>query len=239
MCRTLTGNERRMTRGLREWNKQVCRQRDLSSCCSSLPTHTQTKERCTCTRRREVLKGTSSVLAVWISSSLSKINEKKALAIPLAPLGKTKKYGDKATGKSIEEVKSILKDSLEVGQYFVNSAGLPREVFKDDCRFKDPTNDVKGLSRYLKALDLLFDKDQSEVQLLSIEVISANQIQAKYTLGGTLKFIWKPCVQTYSGVVTYTLSDDDGLIETQEQTWSITAQEALRETFSPCRDTTT
>ena len=40
---------------------------------------------------------------------------------------------------------------------------LLRQVFKDDCRFVDPTNDVSSLSRYKKALCILFDPAESKV----------------------------------------------------------------------------
>jgi len=86
----------------------------------------------------------------------------------------------------------------------------------------------------LKALDLLFEKSESEVKLNSIEVTGPNQITASYVLGGNLKFAWKPCVRPYEGVVTYTLGED-GLVQKQEQEWSISAFEALQETFTPCK----
>jgi hypothetical protein len=138
------------------------------------------------------------------------------------------------TGLSTEEVKAILQKALEDGQYFVNSSGLPREIFDNNCRFKDPTNDVAGLSRYIKALDLLFETESSQVQLISIAVKGDKKIVAEYSLGGNLKFPWKPCVSPYKGVVTYTLGEDS-LVVSQEQDWSISAAEALKETFSPCR----
>ena len=51
-------------------------------------------------------------------------------------------------------------------------------------------------------------------------------------LGGKLKFPWKPVVKPFEGEVTYTL-DSDGLIIQQKENWSISAFEALRETFTP------
>ena len=38
------------------------------------------------------------------------------------------------------------------------------------CRFVDPTNDVTGLSRYRKALTILFDPAQSEVRFKGIRI---------------------------------------------------------------------
>ena len=186
--------------------------------------------------RRTYALAWASLVGGWFARSLS--DQDLAYALPLAPLGKVKRgdsYAEKKTGLSTEEVKAILQKALEDGQYFVNSSGLPREIFDNNCRFKDPTNDVAGLSRYIKALDLLFETESSEVKLLSMEVSGEKEIVAEYILGGNLKFPWKPCVSPYKGVVTYTLSSEDGLVVSQEQEWSISASEALKETFSPCR----
>ena len=161
------------------------------------------------------------------------LGESSCDAIPLAPLGKALSYANKRTDLKAEEVKDVLEKGLRAGKYFINSSGMPTEVFDDDCRFVDPTNDVVGLSRYVKALDLLFVTENSQLDLLEIAVVDSKTIEAKYVLGGYLKFPWKPCVKPYSGVVTYTLGTS-GLVEKQEQTWSISGAEALKETFSAC-----
>ena len=44
---------------------------------------------------------------------------------------------------------AVLKDDLAVRQYFV-TGDITQAVFADDCRFKDPTNDIVGLARYVK-----------------------------------------------------------------------------------------
>ncbi|QDZ24274.1 hypothetical protein A3770_13p67920 [Chloropicon primus] len=162
------------------------------------------------------------------------VGQRDAGAIPLAPLGKalTDREG-KRVGLPVEEVKAILERGLREGQYFVNPEGLPNQIFDDNARFKDPTNDVVGLSRYEKALGLLFDKERSKVELLDIEVTSPGEIRARYRLGGYLKFAWNPCVRPYEGVVRYGLGKD-GLVVSQEQEWSISGAEALKETFSAC-----
>ena len=74
-------------------------------------------------------------------------HEEEARALPLAPLGPVKTGSQKNTGLGIEEVKERITKSLKEGQYFVNASGLDTTIFADDCQFKDPTNDVKGLSR--------------------------------------------------------------------------------------------
>jgi hypothetical protein len=100
---------------------------------------------------------------------------------------------------------------------------------------QDPTNDVTGLSRYLAALSLLFDPAYSGVKLLSIRVTGPNTIYAEWMLGGYLNarfFPWRPRVEAFRGTATYTLNEA-GLVAVQEETWDISAFEALRETFTP------
>mmetsp|Transcript_26025 Transcript_26025/g.56771 ORF Transcript_26025/g.56771 Transcript_26025/m.56771 type:complete len:246 (+) Transcript_26025:50-787(+) len=156
-------------------------------------------------------------------------------AVPLAPLGEIKRIGgDKLIGLSVDEVKDILAKDLSVGQYFV-TGNLTREIFADDCRFVDPTNDVTGLSKYVTALGILFDPDWSKVLLKGIRVTGDDTIVADYVSGGYLKekyFPWRPRVAAYEGHVEYTLNAQ-GLIQLQRQTWSISPGEALRQTFTP------
>ena len=49
---------------------------------------------------------------------------------------------------------------------------------------KDPTNDVVGLSRYLAALQVLFDSERSAVSLDYIDVTGDQEITASWRLGG-------------------------------------------------------
>ena len=67
------------------------------------------------------------------------------------------------------------------------------------CRFVDPTNDVTGLSRYRKALTILFDPARSEVKLKQIRVSGPDSIEADWTLGGYLKLPWQPYIDTIDG----------------------------------------
>lgn len=100
---------------------------------------------------------------------------------------------------------------------------------------QDPTNDVTGLSRYLAALDILFDPEFSGVKLLDIRVTGPRTVFAEWELGGYLRstfFPWRPRVEPFKGTATYTLNDE-GLVQMQEETWEISALTALLETFTP------
>ncbi|GFR48705.1 hypothetical protein Agub_g10661 [Astrephomene gubernaculifera] len=155
-----------------------------------------------------------------------------AAALPLGPLGPVVRVGDaKRTGLTTEEVAAILSRDLAEGKYFVTGR-LTKEIFADDCRFVDPTNDVRGLSRYLTALGVLFDPRVSKVELLGIRVSGPRSIEADWRLGGYLNLPWNPRVEPFEGHTQYSLNEA-GLVSEQRQQWSISAGRALQESFTP------
>ena len=158
----------------------------------------------------------------------------------LAPLGSSDaQIGSvKRKGMSLEELSRILAHDVAFGAngeggYFV-SGDLTPEIFQDDCRFIDPTNEVSSLSRYKRALGILFDPIASRVMLLAPPTIdtTANTITARVRSAGVLQLPWRPSVAPYTTTVVWQI-DGGGLVSSQSQTWSITAVEALRETFTP------
>lgn len=201
------------------------RSRPGITCTATLPT----------TRRCIVTSVPISVLLLPITSAFY---QHKAEALPLGPLGKGSTFatvgGAKRVGESPEEIANILARNLKDGQYFI-TGDLTPEIFTDDCRFRDPTNDIRGLARYLKALSILFDANYSAVRLKSIEVTSPQTIQADWYLGGYLKFPWAPRVAPFEGHTVYHLNNE-GLIDFQDQSWSISGVEALRESFTPSKN---
>ena len=121
----------------------------------------------------------------------------------LAPLGGMTAVGTKHTGLSLEELAATLKRDLTVGAtgkggYFV-SGDLSPEIFRDDARFADPTNVAEGLSRYIKALGLLFDPACSTVELLKGPSVDAatRTITAELRSKETLKLPWRPKVRPW------------------------------------------
>ena len=66
------------------------------------------------------------------------------------------------------------------------------------CRFVDPTNDVTGLSRYRKALTILFDPAQSEVRFKGIHISGpGNHIATKVSYQCQSRFVIKSDVDTW------------------------------------------
>ncbi|KAJ9530263.1 hypothetical protein QJQ45_023548 [Haematococcus lacustris] len=179
--------------------------------------------------RRSVLR-----VAALLAASTT-LDSQPGQALPLAPLGEVRRVGGaKLTGLSAEQVKEVLARDLAEGMYFV-TGNLTREVFSDDCVFVDPTNEVTGLSKYLTALGILFDPQWSKVELLDIRVAGSDRVEADWRLGGWLRsenFPWQPKVEPFQGHTVYLL-DKEGLVSKQEQTWGISALQALAQTFTP------
>ena len=129
-----------------------------------------------------------------------------ARGIPLAPLGGIREVaGGKRTPDELTA--DVVKDALREGLagpsgYFVNPDVMPTAVFADDAIFADPTNTVTGLSRYIKALGILFDTEASNASLIDIAVVDDVTIAGTYEASGTLKLPWRPCVRPYTGRVT-------------------------------------
>lgn len=112
------------------------------------------------------------------------------------------------------------------------SGDLTPEIFRDDCRFIDPTNDVTSLAKYRKALTILFDPAKSSVTLVKGPVVdeAKRTISATVRSTGTLKLPWRPTIEPWESYLVWKI-DGDGLIEEQAQTWNITAGSALAQTF--------
>lgn len=138
---------------------------------------------------------------------------------------------NKKTNLSIEEIKSIIENDINKGQYYV-TGDMTKEIYENNCRFKDPTTDLTGLEKYISAVKFLFNPKTSKQELLSIEVVDPHTIEAKWRLEGYLKFPWNPHIAPYEGSTRYVL-DDRGLIMSHEETWDISVWTAIQEFLLP------
>jgi len=113
------------------------------------------------------------------------------------------------------------------------SGDLSPEIFRDDCRFIDPTNDVTSLAKYQKALTILFDPAESSVRLLAPPVVdeAKRTIRATIRSAGVLKLPWRPRIAPWESYLVWRV-DSDGLIFEQAQTWNVSSADALRQTFA-------
>jgi hypothetical protein len=168
----------------------------------------------------------------------SKLDPRRYTA--LAPLGAADARigGGKRTGMPLRRIASQLardvsEGATDRGGYFV-SGDLSPEIFADDCVFTDPTNSVASLSRYVTALGILFEPTLSSVELLGPPQLDerARTISARVRSSGVLKLPWAPVIRPYETDIVWTVSEQ-GLVMAQEQTWSISAADALLQTFTP------
>jgi hypothetical protein len=164
----------------------------------------------------------------------------------LAPLGPstttttaTTTPFSKTYGLSLEDLARRLTRDLTQGATggqgsYILSGDLSDDIFRDDCVFTDPTNRVRSLAQYKKALQILFDPELSVVQLVGPLRVNATErtIAGVFRSRGVLKLPWKPFISAYEAEIVYKI-DTDGLVYAQEQHWSKSSAEALRETFSP------
>ncbi|BBN08435.1 hypothetical protein MPTK1_4g11570 [Marchantia polymorpha subsp. ruderalis] len=169
------------------------------------------------TRRETILAG---VVTAWAGSAVS------SLAFP-AGVGAAEV---KQTNLPIEEIKKVIEDDYVSRNYLV-TGNMTKSVYKDDCRFHDPTTDVTGLQKYSDALKVLFDPS-SKSELLRIEVSGPRTVDVKWRLSGFLNFPWHPYIKPYTGSSRYTV-DEDGLIESYSEEWDISVLEAFAQFLTP------
>jgi hypothetical protein len=156
----------------------------------------------------------------------------------LAPLGPALQTYEKTTGLSLQDLatrlqRDLLEGSTGQGGYIL-SGDFSTDIFRDDCLFVDPTNRVASLSQCQKALRILFDTQQSRIQLLEPFKVNAEDrtISGRFRVRGFLKFPWHPFVSAYESDIVYKI-DEQGLVYEQDQSWSKSAFTALQQSFTP------
>jgi len=139
----------------------------------------------------------------------------------------------KQRGLPVSAVAEILRQDLGRNKYILTGELTPT-VFAETCHFEDPNNSVDGLSRYRTALSLLFDPQESSLELQSLSTSGPDTILADYVATGTLKLPWRPTISPWAGHIVYKL-DADGLVSSQIDVWNITRIDAIRQTFTVLR----
>ena len=175
------------------------------------PRPLSTYEYSSSTRRSWIIKSLVSTSITLGPSSPCVASDEVVATLPrdlrqytaLAPLGTPTSTGDKLTGLSLNEIASRLSHDLVDGAngrggYFI-SGDISTQIFRDDCTFIDPTNLVSSLSRYQNALKILFDPEQSYVQLVEPLTTdeSRREISSRIRSGGVLQLPWRPRISSY------------------------------------------
>ena len=197
------------------------------------------------TTRRALFGGAAALVAASPANALQELPQTVRKYTALAPLGPADRQlgGAKRICLSdvlpecLPQLAAILGRDLERGSTgrggYPVTGDLSPEIFRDDCRFLDPTNDVTSLAKYQKALTILFDPGASSVRLVTAPVAdeARRTISATVRSEGVLQLPWRPKIAPWESYLTWRV-DGDGLIYEQAQTWNITSGSALRQTFA-------
>lgn len=120
----------------------------------------------------------------------------------------------------LSQVAALLRSDLERGATgkggYPISGDIRPEIFRDDCRFLDPTNDVTSLAKYQRALTILFDPAESSVRVVVAPSVDEGRrvIAATIRSEGVLKLPWRPRIEPWESYLTWRV-DGDGLIYEQ------------------------
>ncbi|KAL3903154.1 MAG: hypothetical protein SGPRY_011791, partial [Prymnesium sp.] len=156
------------------------------------------------------------------------ISRHKSIDIrPCAPMG------PKLIGCSVEEVMGVVREDIESRRYYI-SGRITQAVYSDRCFFDGPDPDmpVRSLQRYSDALRGLFDPVQSKFELLELSACGRSSFTASWRLEGALRVPGRPRIKPYLGTTLYEL-DEDGLICSHTETWSISAIDAFVSVLFP------
>lgn len=135
--------------------------------------------------------------------------------------------GTKNRGQTLDEVMAIVREDITLRNYYI-SGRLTQAVYADNCFFDGPDPDmpVRSLQRYSDALHGLFDPSLSRYELLELKPRGPHTFTASWRLEGALKLPWRPKIKPYVGTTLYEL-DEDGLICSHTETWSVSALDAF------------
>jgi Uncharacterized conserved protein (DUF2358) len=184
--------------------------------------------RCPFLRRRlvDVLEALADTLA-WALAA-----RHKSLPLPGPPprvLGATKR-----THLPLDERRAIIEEDFRGRHYYITGRLTP-ELYADDCLFDGPDPDVPvvGLVKYVDATSKLFYRPKSRVDLLSIQTLDGcEKVRAHWRLEGALNLPWKPAIKPYTGSTLYSFNDQ-GLVCSHVEEWSISAFDAFASTLLP------
>ncbi|KAK9795947.1 hypothetical protein WJX73_002502 [Symbiochloris irregularis] len=139
---------------------------------------------------------------------------------------KPARASDKLKNPDIETVRDIVRKSFIQDQYFV-SGRLPKEVYKDDALFIDPTQQTRGVELWSRAVPALFDWRKCQVDLIDIGVKDPHHIDIRFRLDGKFTFLLLGLrLKPFTASCVFT-TDDSGLIVEQKETWDVPASDLL------------
>ncbi|KAI0566080.1 hypothetical protein FGB62_12g350 [Gracilaria domingensis] len=128
---------------------------------------------------------------------------------------------------SLQDRLHLIREDFEKRQYYITGR-LSSQIYRDDCLFDGPDPDVpvRGLKKYTSATAGLFCRGLSRVDLIDIRIQPDQTIKAEWRLQGALNLPWKPMIKPFTGCTVYSF-DENGLVESHVETWSISALDAF------------
>ena len=138
---------------------------------------------------------------------------------------------------------AAVKEGLAVdfGNEYLWSGKITPELYDEDCVFTDPTLSFAGLRTFeanLANLDFwiesLVPESRRRVDLFDLALVPGptDRVRAKWRMLGALRLPWGP-VLDLNGTTTYTLGGDGGRISSYDETWEMTAGDALGQLLRP------
>ena len=189
-----------------------CRvQRRCVACCA--PQHGSSGLEC---KRRDLLQiaaATSSLSLLAFPATLRAANSKSDRSI------------------SIHELREIVQKDFVQNQYYVTGRLSPA-AYTENCQFKDPTTNVKGVQPYTSAVAKLFDASKSKAELISLKIADPNTLVLRWRLAATLNFPGGPAIKPYTGTTKY-VTNESGLICQHLEQWDISAFDAFVSVLFP------
>lgn len=151
----------------------------------------------------------------------------------LTAIGTASSSQPKRRGLSMVELQAILYDDLVERQYYVTGR-LSSCIYADRCLFDGPDPDmpVRDVQRYSDALRGLFDPSTSRIELIELRQHDDRSFVADWRLEGALQLPWHPAIKPFTGSTLYELNED-GLICSHTETWSISALDAFVSVLLP------
>ena len=130
--------------------------------------------------------------------------------------------------------------AVDFGNEYLWSGKISPELYDEDCVFTDPTLSFSGLRTFeanLANLDfwieLLVPASRRRVDLYDLRVLENERaVVAKWRMLGNLRLPWAPTLDL-NGTTRYTLDGVGGRISSYDETWAMSAGDALGQLLRP------
>ncbi|KAK9810415.1 hypothetical protein WJX72_010329 [[Myrmecia] bisecta] len=159
------------------------------------------------------------------------LSQSFARILPLPASATAAAEDGKQRNLPIQQLKRVVAEDFSKRQYYITGKLTPA-IYANDCTFKDPTTNVKGVKPYTTAVATLFDPATSRADLISLEVKDPHTLLLNWRLEATLKVPGSPKIKPYTGHTRY-ITNSEGLIQSHLEDWDISALDAFVSVLFP------